>query len=49
MAGENNKHSGGWKQFPIETKQAVLFYFSRFDNRDITSLVYVNSLYKWPS
>mmetsp|Transcript_37947 Transcript_37947/g.42779 ORF Transcript_37947/g.42779 Transcript_37947/m.42779 type:complete len:163 (+) Transcript_37947:149-637(+) len=42
MAEKNNKRSGGWKQFPIETKRAVLFYFSRFDSRDMDFPVYIS-------
>ena len=40
MEEKSNKHSGGWKQLPIETKQAVLNYFAKFDSRDITFYVY---------
>jgi len=42
MAEKNNKRSSGLKQFPIETKRAVLFYFSRFDSRDMDFPVYIN-------
>ena len=42
MTEENNKHSDGWKHLPIETKRAVLNYFSKFESRDITFLVYIH-------
>ena len=42
MAEKSNKRSGGWKQFPIETKQAVLNYFAEFDSRDMDFYVYIS-------
>ena len=42
MAEKSNKRSGGWKQLPIETKQAVLNYFAEFDSRDLTFYVYIS-------
>ena len=42
MAEKSNKRSGGWKQFSIETKRAVLNYFAEFDSRDMDFHVYVS-------
>ena len=42
MEEKIKKRSGGWKKLPIETKRAVVNYFSKFDSRDIDFLVFIN-------
>ena len=42
MAEKIKKRRGGRKQLLIETKQAVLDYFSKFDSRDMDFFVFIN-------